>query len=107
MTCCKSGEADQRVCKVGDCVSGLMKCQETFSDDATEAAEAKLTNPKAMLKIDEGKYEGNCGVALQNHVEGKVCCTDGLEKMAVCVQKEVPDYTSCKTSWNELVGVPT
>ena len=98
--CCKSQKPDQTVCKVDKCVSGMMKCFESHAHEI-EASEKKLTNPKAMDENDEGEMEGSCPVAILNRVEGALCCTAAMEKMIMCVSREVGDYKVCKESWDK------
>ena len=100
MMCCKSQKADQAVCKIDKCVSGMTKCLHAHGPEF-EDVEKKLTNPKAMDENDEGEMEGSCPKAILNRVEGALCCTAAMKEMTVCVEREVGDYKVCKESWNK------
>ena len=84
------------------CIAGLSKCVVKHND--FEAIENKLTNPIAMDKDENGNLQGNCATAILNHVEGELCCTDGMKQLAACVPIEVGDYTLCKNIWNTAYG---
>ena len=85
--------------KSDNCVSGILKCMATHGGKI-EAIEKRLTSPKAMERDDDGAMIGSCPKAIQNRIEGALCCT-GMEPMVACVRREVGDYKACKTSWNK------
>ena len=88
--------------KEDKCFTGFLNCFLRYDD--FETAEIQLTNPQAMDEDENGNLQGSCATAIWNRVEGELCCTTGMQQLAVCVPREVGDYTVCKNSWNAVYG---
>lgn len=96
--CCKSREVDQTVCKVGKCVTGIVRCFAAHYHFGP--AEKKITDPKAKTK----NGRGSCALAIMNRVEGDLCCTSQMKQLATCVPKEAGDYRLCNDEWTTHLG---
>ena len=96
---CKNGIASAQA---DTCIFGFSECLSAHYD--FDAEEKKLTHPKAMQRNDDGNLQGSCVTAIWNGVEGKLCCTTGMQQLAACLPTKVGDYRLCEHSWNTVYG---
>ena len=71
------------MCKVDNCAADMQKCIDHYNDLGD--IEDKLTDPKAIVEDKDGNKKGSCTKAIQNSVEGALCCTPGMQQIATLI----------------------